>query len=240
MSRHRFHPALALGVLLLAGSSAPAQIVYEFANATTGAAQTNFTVPVGGAIPVRLYLHELTPGAPLFNSAGGLGSGAVQLSFNTPPGVASVLTAADVTPATTAGGGLWDFGTPNLSTAGTSAVLADAALAAGVRPDAQGRVLLGTFTLHGLAPGVVTLGAADPNPAIAFDTSSFAADPNGVPLVNYDPLIITATATLTVAPVPEPASVLAAGAAAAGLVRLGRRIRRRTRASVPAPSDHPA
>jgi hypothetical protein len=86
----------------------------------------------------------------------------------------------------------------------------------------------------------VTLGAADPNPAIAFDTSSFAADPNGVPLVNYDPLIMTATATLTVAPVPEPASVLAACAAAAGLVRLGHRIHRRTRASVPAPSEHPA
>src|SRR5262249_62199239 len=96
------------------------------------------------------------------------------------------------------------------------------------------------FTLHGLAPGAVTLGAADPNPAIAFDTSSFAADPNGVPLVDYDPLIMTATATLTVAPVPEPASMLAACAAPAGLAPVCPCIRPRTRASVPSPPDHPA
>src|SRR5215475_5639017 len=155
MLRHRFGPArpaaLALAALLLTGGPAPAQIVYEFANATTGAAQTSFSVSVGGTVAVRVYLHELTPGAPMFHSAGGLGSGAVRLSFNTPPGVAG-LTAADITPATTANGGPWDFGTPTLSQTGTSAALADAALAAGVQPDAQGRVLLGTFTLHGLAP----------------------------------------------------------------------------------------
>src|SRR5262245_60551523 len=124
MLRHRFGPVrlatLALGALLLTGGSAPAQIVYEFANATTGAAQTNFSVPVSGTVPIRLYLHELTPGAPLFHSAGGLGSGAVRLSFNTPPGVAAVLSAADITAATTTNGGLWDFGTASLSASGTS------------------------------------------------------------------------------------------------------------------------
>jgi hypothetical protein len=241
MLRHRFVPArlaaLALAALLLTGGSARAQIVYEFADATTGAAQTTFSMSVGGALPVRLYLHELTPGAPLFHSAGGLGSGAVRLSFNTPPGVAG-LSAADVTPATTATGGPWDFGTPSLSPSGTSAALADAALAAGVQPDAQGRILLGTFTLHGLAPGAVALGAADPNPAIGFDTSSFAAGADGAPLINDDPLIAAATATLTVSPVPEPAGVLAAGAAAAGLAGAARRIRR-ARAAGPAPSSSP-
>src|SRR5262245_309040 len=117
MLRHRFGPArlaaLALAALLLTGGTAAAQIVYEFANATTGAAQTNFSVPVGGTVSVRVYLHELTPGAPQFNSAGGLGSGAVRMLFNTPPGVAG-LTAADVTPATAANGGPWDFGTTTL------------------------------------------------------------------------------------------------------------------------------
>lgn len=229
MRRCRFGPArlaaVVLGALLLTGGTAPAQIVYEFADATTGVTQTNFSVSVGGTIPVRIYLHELTPGAPLFHSAGGLGSGAVRLSFDTPPGVAG-LSAADVTPAVAAGGGPWDFGTPTVSPSGASAAVADAALAAGVLRDAQGRALLGTFTLHGLAPGTVTLGAADPNPAAPFDTSSFAADPDGIPLVDYDPLIMSTTATLTVAPVPEPVGVLAACAVAAGLARVGRHIRR--------------
>jgi hypothetical protein len=155
--------------------------------------------------------------------------------------VAAVLSAADVTPATPATpatGGLWDFGTPALGGSGTSAALAAGALAAGVPPDAQGRVLLGTFTLHGLAPGAVALGAADPNPAIGFDTSSFAAGAGGAPLINDDPLIAAATATLTVSPVPEPAGVLAAGAAAAGLACTVRRSRR-ARAAGPANSRLP-
>ncbi len=138
------------------------------------------------AVPIRIYLHELTPGAPLFQSNGGLGSGGVRLSFNTPPGIAG-LSLADVSPATIANGGPWDLGTAT-STLGTSAAIADGALAAGVLPDAQGRILLGTFTLHGLAPGTVTLGAADPNPATGFDTSSFVADSSGIPATQLRPL----------------------------------------------------
>src|SRR5262249_23202406 len=90
MLRHRFAPALALGVLLLTPSVAPAQIVYEFVDATTGLAQNAFAVPVGGTLPIQVFLHELTPGAPMFNSAGGLGSGAVRLTFANPPGVAGL------------------------------------------------------------------------------------------------------------------------------------------------------
>jgi hypothetical protein len=226
--------ALSLGALALTNGQVPAQITYEFANATTGTVQTNFSVTVGSSVPIRIYLHELTPGAPLFHSDGGLGSAGVRVSFNTPAGVASVLSVVDVVPATTANGGLWDFGTPNLSPLGTSATLADGALAAGVQPDAQGRVLLGTFSLHGLTPGTLTLGAANPNPSAPFNTSSFVADTSGIPLINYDPLIMSQSALLTVTPVPEPALVLFS-CAAIGLTGAALRIRRDRRAGPASP-----
>lgn len=206
MLRHRFGPSLALGALLLTGGLAPAQIIYEFANATTGLAQNNFSVPVGGTLPIRVYLHELTPGAPMFHSAGGLGSGAVGLSFANPAGVGGPLSLADIVPATTTNGGAWDFGTPTLSLLQSTASVADGQFTTGVAPDASGRVLLGTFALHGQAPGILTLSAVDPNPILAFDTSSFATGVNFIPLINYDPLITAGSATLTVTPVPEPAS----------------------------------
>jgi hypothetical protein len=109
--------------------------------------------------------------------------------------------------------------------------------ATGVAPDASGRVLLGTFALYGQAPGILTLSAADPNPLIAFDTSSFAADVNFIPLINYDPPITAGSATLTVTPVPEPSGLLLTFAVAAGLIFAGRRLRPATRAAVPASSD---
>src|SRR5262249_39207783 len=137
MVRHRFCTArlaaLALGALALAGGPAPAQVVYEFADATTDATQTNFSVPAGGALPIRVYLHELTPGSPLFHSAGGLGASGVRLSFATPPGVAALLSVADVAPATTAAGGPWDLGTPSVTPTSGSVILG--ALLGGVAPD---------------------------------------------------------------------------------------------------------
>src|SRR5262245_10805166 len=162
MLRHRFGPALTLATLLLCGGRASAQIVYEFANATTGVVQSSFIMPVGGTLSVRVYLHELTPGAPMFNSAGGLGAAGVRLSFDNPPGVAG-LSLIDIAPATTTNGGAWDFGTPTLSVSGTSATVSVGQFTTGVVPDASGRVLLGTYALHGQAPGILTLGAADPN-----------------------------------------------------------------------------
>ena len=64
MTRPGFGPArlaaLALGVLLLAGGPAPAQIVDKLADATTGAAQAAFGVSVGGVLPVRNDLHKPT------------------------------------------------------------------------------------------------------------------------------------------------------------------------------------
>src|SRR5262245_35478220 len=97
--------------------------------------------------------------------------------------------------------------------------------AAGDQPDAQGRILPGTLTRHDVAPGTVTPGAVDPNPLSALDSTNCAVDANGCPLIDDDPPTVPTTATLTVTPVPEPIGVLAACAAAAALVRVGRRIR---------------
>jgi hypothetical protein len=98
-------------------------------------------------------------------------------------------------------------------------------------------VLLGTFALHGQAPGILTLSAVDPNPLIAFDTSSFAAGANFIPLINYDPLITAGSATLTVTAVPEPTGLLLTFAVAAGVIFAARRLSPTFRAATPAPSE---
>src|SRR5205823_12682205 len=100
MSRYRAW-ALAIVVLALAGEPVFAQttIVYEFANATTGLAQSVFAVPVGQKVPVRIYLHETTPGAPLLSDSGhGLGSGGVRLTY-IPATTASIAVLSDAQPA---------------------------------------------------------------------------------------------------------------------------------------------
>src|SRR5437868_1356639 len=93
---HRLVPwASALAGLLLACPPAPAQIVYEFAD-DTGAAKGSFSVPVGGTLPVHVYIHETAANAPTLHSQGGLGTGAVLVTFNTPAGVAAVQAQTDV------------------------------------------------------------------------------------------------------------------------------------------------
>ena len=94
--------------LLWATQPASAQIVYEFAD-SSGTAQTNFTVPAGGTVSIKVFIHELNAGAPTLNSQGGLGTGAVRVRFNNPANIAAVLTTADITNA-----GSWQFFTPTI------------------------------------------------------------------------------------------------------------------------------
>src|SRR5262245_1719560 len=91
--------------VLLAARPAGAQIVYEFAD-SSGVARTNFSVPVASSIPIQVYIHEITAGAPTLNSDGGLGTGAVRVTFNNPSGVAAVQSTADISAATPP----WAFG----------------------------------------------------------------------------------------------------------------------------------
>jgi hypothetical protein len=227
MMRHVLWMAAPLA-LLCAAQPSSAQIVYEFAN-SSGVAQTSFSMAPNSTLSIQVFLHELTAGAPTLNSEGGLGSGAVRVQFGNPAGIASVLTPADITvPAPNP----WAFGTGSIG-AGTnanSAAIADAALLSGVLPDANGRVLLGTFLFHSTAAtGSTTLAAVDWGPA-DYDTSSFNST-GGVPNINYDPLLVPGSATLTVTGVPEPTSLALAGLAAVGMA-IRRRRNIRTPASV--------
>jgi PEP-CTERM motif len=206
--------------LLCAAQPSNAQIVYEFAN-SSGVAQTSFSMGTNSTLAIQVFIHELTAGAPTLNSQGGLGSGAVRVRFNNPAGIAAVLTTADVTPAVPpfAFAGTPQFGSgANANTVS----LADGALSTGVLPDAQGRVLLGTFVFHSnAATGSTTLAAVDPTSS-AFDTSSFNST-GGFPNIDYDPLLVAGSATLTVTGVPEPTSLVLAGLAAVGMALRRRR-----------------
>ena len=132
MMRHWLWIAAPLA-LLWAAHSANAQIVYEFADAS-GTAQTNFSVQVGGTVSVKVFIHELTAGAPTLNSQGGLGTGAVRVRFNNPANIAAVLTTGDVTNA-----GSWQFFTPTIGSGANanSATFAGGTFS-GVLPNAQG------------------------------------------------------------------------------------------------------
>src|SRR5262245_3785966 len=120
MSRYRVL-GLAILALALAGQPALAQaptIVYEFANATTGLPQATFSVLQGQKVSVRIYLHELTPNAPLLTDTGGMGSGAVRLVY-APTTTASVATATDILTGA-APNGPWTFGNAFIDTVSPS------------------------------------------------------------------------------------------------------------------------
>jgi hypothetical protein len=206
-----------LAVLAAAAAPASAQtgeLVYEFAD-DAGMTSSSFTVPEGQAVRVRLYLRERDAAAPLLNADRGLGTGAVRVTY----GAASAATIAN--PATDIALAVppWSDGNTNGTDAVSGVVNLFKGGTEGVRPT-DGRVFLGTFTFTGQRVGSVTLTAEDPNPGVGDNTPSFT---NANPL---DSRIDRATATLTVTPVPEPAAVLAvaaAGLAALGSVRRGRR-----------------
>jgi hypothetical protein len=208
--------------LLWATQPVSAQIVYEFAD-SAGNAQTSFTVPAGGTISIKVFIHELTAGAPTLNSQGGLATGAVRVRFNNPAGIAAVLTNGDITAAVPP----WNGGTGVVDTGANAntAKLSDLTLFSGVLPT-NGRIEIGTFLFHALVPGSTTLAAVDPNPGAGFDTSSFNTT-GGVPNIDYDPLLVPGSANLTVTGVPEPTSLVLAGLAAVGMA-----IRRRRNAKL--------
>jgi hypothetical protein len=86
-----------------------------------------------------------------------------------------------------------------------------------VLPDSDGRILLGTFTFHGLAVGKETLGAVDPNPGTNGDTTHFA---NGI---GIDSSIIAGSAFLNVNPNPVPEPITTPAFAALAMTAFVRR-----------------
>ncbi|MFO0936534.1 MAG: hypothetical protein U0798_08495 [Gemmataceae bacterium] len=195
MTRHRHWIYILCGFVLLTGT-AQAQLSYEFAD-STGTATTNFSInSLGGTVAIRVYLHDTTRGATILNANGGLGSAAVRLTYNSPSGVARVNSlASDVTGAIPP----WSAYTTLGSDVPNNAVINEfSSTTAGVLPDSDGRIFLGTFVLTGIAPGTVNLTATDPNSTTNFDTTYFVTG-DGI-----DSQIADANAVLTFTVVPEP------------------------------------
>jgi hypothetical protein len=221
----RFHAwVLALAGLLCVEGAARAQLVYEFANATTGVAQTSFTVAPGATVPIRVYIRDTAAGAPTLNSNGGLGSAAVRVTYGngTVAAVQSLTDASGPVPP-------WDLTTTTFGVAPQNPVpsvaVADGKfIGTGITPASFGetqRVLVGTFIFRGLTAGSVNLTAIEPNSASSGDTVSF-----NIPPVSYDAILANnpGAATLIVGtPIPEPGTFALVGVGMAGLVAYRRR-----------------
>jgi hypothetical protein len=139
---------------------------------------------------VSVYLTQ-TLGGIQIGAGNTLRTAAVNLLFNSPGGIASVLTATDVT-------GNPVFDSTSSSVSATSASLGETSIA-GIS-DLSSPLLLGTFKLTGLTIGDATIQVSSLSPGPSFGTSQGNfLDPQNIP-----------TATVSVGVVPEPpAAVLA-------------------------------
>lgn len=206
-------------------AAANAQPFIDFQFATTGDVFTsNFgNVNIGSTLDVRVYVQQ-SGGNPLGSDGGMIGYAARvrfddPLGSNTPSSVAQIVNPGsppttfgpDLTPNVPSGGFATLNGTNNFS----AVMNLGSSLGAGVVPDANGRIFLGTVRFTALAAGTITFRAEDPNPGSNGDFTTFT---NSQPL---DSMLRSATATFTV--VPEPASLAFAGIGVAGLAALRRR-----------------
>lgn len=222
-----------LGVvgLLAAAGAARADVVYEFASAT-GTPTSSFVASEGGTLTVRVYVRDTSAGAAVFNANGGLATARFRLFYDNPSGRVDVANAASVVPATVFDGGPWADNEATIVGSTTVRVGVLSRQTAGVLPDANGRIWLATVTLRALTQGTTTLRLADPDANRSGDTTSFATNGAGNPLVEYDALLSQTNVTVLVTVVPEPAGLLVA---AAGAVWVSRRTRRAVRGTATAP-----
>jgi hypothetical protein len=205
----------ALLTLLLAGGSARADFIFRFADAG-GTPQTSFTINgAGGTVDVRVYLEETNGGTVL--STEKLGSAGVRLD-NSATGVARVAAAGDVT-------GNPSFDDTDVVTVGPDFASLNDAVSANppLSPDANNRILIGTFRFTGQSVGQFTVTTRDPHPELGFDDTLTGAD------TALDALIQNSGAVVTV--VPEPGSLLLTGLAATAIAAVAYRRSRRVKAA---------
>jgi hypothetical protein len=207
----RLVPLFAAAITLTAAAPARAQTfgTFQFAD-PSGQPQTSASIPgVGGTTDLRVYLLE-TDGLNALRTVG-LFSADVRVRFDSPGGVAAVLSVADITR-----NPQFDQQLGTGVTA-TAAVLNEQDLTDpnGVRSPADDptRIYLGTFRFTGQSLGTVTLTADSPV------TTGGTLLNNGTDISNR---IDAGTLTLTVTPVPEPASWVLGGLTAVGLAALSR------------------
>jgi len=175
---------LAVSVLLSLAYSSQAR-----ADLTLSFDQSTYSILAPGQMSlISVYLTQ-TPGGVQIGAGNTLRTAAVNLLFNSPSGIASVLTATDVT-------GNPAFDSTSRSVSATSASLGETSIA-GIS-DLSSPLLLGTFKLTGLAIGDTTIQVSSLSPGPSFGTSQGNfIDPQNIP-----------TATVSVVPEP-PAAVLA-------------------------------
>jgi hypothetical protein len=208
---------MAFAAALALAAPARAQVfgTFQFAD-PLGTPLTSFIIPtVTGGTDVRVYLVETDAANSLRNI--GLFSADVRVSFNTPSGVAAVLSASDITR-----NPQFDNQLGTGVTTTTATLNEQTSNLAGVQSPVADplRILLGTFHFTGQSQGTVTLTADSPV------TTNGTFLNNGTDISNR---ITSANATLFVAPVPEPGSLLLAGI---GMVGLTATVARRRRAAV--------
>lgn len=230
MRRYGIGGLLALFGLMLA-SPVRADFVWEFDLA--GVPTTNFIIPgVGSTVDVQIYLKE-TNGGTVLATQGLFGAG-VQVTFNSPTGVAAVLSTSDIT--LNNGAAAFNDAAPQKVQSSTSAGFTEATdISHFVFPDALNRILFGSFKFTGQSEGSVTITAMRFAPPPS-DNIITGQNPGGIAL---DSLVPNGSAQITVlgTATPEPGSLLLASMAGMGLASYG--VRRRLRAA-PAPEGSKA
>src|SRR5262245_2841076 len=184
----RFYPLALLGVLLAlwpAVAGADLNLAFD---------QTSYSIPGSGQTVLVSVLVVQTPGGAQVGPGNGLLSAAIDLTFNTPGGIATVSSLGDIT-----GNPAFDSISKDLQPAPTpsTAILGELSLSGNIT-DLSAPLLLGTFKFTGLSEGATVIHVASRGPGPSFVTAqNNVVDPTNMP-----------SATLIVAPEP-PAIVLA-------------------------------
>ena len=224
----------------------PSQFQFEFGPTGPPDPITGLFAPsfVNGAIipvsptannPFRVYLREITPGAPQLTAQNGMfavnfdaeipsaATNAIGFGFNNTPGTGFDFLNAfspDSTPATAP-----NIANVQATSAGPFATDPNTGLPAprptGVTPDAIGRVFIGTMSF---APVQATTLATLRDSPQANGNQTYGTPPNFPDASFIDSQIQPYTVTFQ--PIPEPATLTLAGLGAAGLFGLVRRGRR--------------
>jgi len=154
--------------------------------------QSNYSIPGSGQTVVVSAMLSQIAGGPQVGPGNELLSAAIAITFNSPSGVAAVLSPSDITRGPV-------FDTASSSVTATSAILGETSLL-GVG-DLSNPLLIGTFRFTGLTEGAMPIQLASLGPGASFVTVGGAT---------LDP---TNTATATIDTVPEPSTIVLASLA---------------------------
>ena len=178
--------------------------------------QSGYSVPTSGQTVLVSVLVVQTPGGPQVGPGNGLLSAAIDLTFNTPGGIAAVNSVADIT-----GNLVFSSISTDLQPVGapSTAILGELSVAGNIT-DLSAPLLLGTFKFTGLADGATVIHVSSRGPGASFVTAqNNIVDPTNIP-----------AATIVVG-VPEPSGIVLASCALGGVVGLQRYYRRARRNS---------